>query len=257
LYSLQKLPPLNNFITNQCYAVNEVIIIARILIVEDEKAINTLIKKNLELVGHTCVSVFDGEAIFDEMEKTAFDLILLDIMLPKLDGFQVIQEIKEDIPIIFITARGAVHDRITGLKLGADDYIVKPFDMLELQARIESVLRRTHKADNLFTLEDVRVDLSGRQVFVKDTLVDFSPKEFMLIEALIVNRNIALSRDKLLEIAWGYDYEGDTRTVDVHIHSIRKKLGWEDVIKTVYKLGYRLEAAPRDTERTETLEVKL
>ena len=214
---------------------------ARILIVEDEKAINTLIKKNLELVGHECVSVFDGEAVFDEMENSSFDLVLLDIMMPKMDGFEVIEEIDEDIPVIFLTARSAVHDRVKGLKLGADDYIVKPFDMLELQARIESVLRRTQKADKLFCLEDVEVDLSGRQVFRNNTIVDFAPKEFLLIEALIINRNIALSRDKLLEIAWGYDYEGDTRTVDVHIHSIRKKLGWENIIKTVYKLGYRLE----------------
>lgn len=213
---------------------------AQILIVEDDKAINTLIKKNLELVGHKCVSVFDGESVFDEIAKQAYDLILLDIMLPKLDGFQVFQELK-DIPVIFITARGAVEDRIKGLKLGADDYIVKPFDMLELQARVESVLRRTQKADNLFYLGDVKVDLSGRQVFFKDDLVDFAPQEFSLIETLIKNRNIALSRDKLLEIAWGYDYGGDTRTVDVHIHSIRKKLTWEDTIKTVYKLGYRLE----------------
>jgi len=215
---------------------------AKILIVEDEKAINTLIKKNLELVGHTCVSVFDGEAVFDEIEKQAFDLILLDIMLPKLDGFQVIEEFKENVPIIFLTARSAVEDRVKGLKLGADDYIVKPFDMLELQARIETVLRRFHKADIVFCLGDVKVDLSAQQVYYKDELVEFSPKEFLLVEALIKNRNIALSRDKLLEIAWGYEFGGDTRTVDVHIHSIRKKLGWENVIKTVYKLGYRLEA---------------
>ncbi|MCL2856670.1 MAG: response regulator transcription factor [Oscillospiraceae bacterium] len=214
---------------------------ALILIVEDEKAINTLIKKNLELVGHTCVSVFDGESVFNEIERYDFDLILLDIMLPKLDGFQVIEEIAVDIPIIFLTARGRVQDKIRGLKLGADDYIVKPFDMLELQARIESVLRRTNKADKLFCLRDVKVDLSSRQVLYKNEAVDFAPQEFILIEALIKNRNIAMSRDKLLEIAWGYDYGGDTRTVDVHIHNIRKKLGWEDVIKTVYKLGYRLE----------------
>jgi len=209
--------------------------------VEDEKTINTLIKKNLELVGHTCVSAFDGEAAFDEMESGVFDLILLDIMLPKLDGFQVIEEISEDIPIIFLTARGAVQDRIKGLKLGADDYIVKPFDMLELQARIESVLRRAGKMDKMFCVGDVKVDLSGRQVFYKDEIVDFAPQEFILIEMLIRNRNIAMSRDKLLEIAWGYDYCGDTRTVDVHIHNIRKKLGWEEIIKTVYKIGYRLE----------------
>lgn len=214
---------------------------AQILIVEDEKSINMLIKKNLELVGHSCVSVFDGEAVFDEIEKQAFDLILLDIMLPKLDGFQVIQELK-DIPVIFLTARGAVEDRVKGLKLGADDYIVKPFDMMELQARVESVLRRTQKAEELFCLGEVKVDLSGRQVFFNEEFVDFAPQEFSLIETLIKNRNIALSRDKLLEIAWGYDFGGDTRTVDVHIHNIRKKLSWEDTIKTVYKLGYRLEA---------------
>ena len=214
---------------------------ARILVVEDEKAINTLIKKNLELVGHNCVSVFDGESVFDELEKQTFDLILLDIMLPKMDGFEVIKEITEDIPIIFLTARGAVQDRIKGLNLGADDYIVKPFDMMEMQARVESVLRRTNKSDKLFALGGVKVDLSGRQVFFNNEFMDFAPQEFSLIEALIKNRNIALSRDKLLEIAWGYDYGGDTRTVDVHIHNIRKKLCWEDAIQTVYKVGYRLE----------------
>ena len=144
--------------------------------------------------------------------------------------------------MIFLTARSAVDDRVKGLRLGADDYIVKPFDMLELQARIETVLRRFNKADTSFALDDVKVDMAGQQIYRDGYLIEFSPKEFLLIEALIKNRNIALSRDKLLEIAWGYDFGGDTRTVDVHIHSIRKKLGWESVIKTVYKLGYRLEA---------------
>ena len=217
--------------------------VAKILIAEDEKSINNLIRKNLELVGHTAVCVFDGEAVFDELEKSSFDLILLDIMMPKMDGFQVIEEIREDIPVIFLTARDSVNDRVKGLKLGADDYIVKPFDMLELAARIETVLRRVNKADKVFVLGEIKVDLVGRQVFRGDALLDFSPQEFLLLEALIKNRNIALSREKLLEIAWGYEFGGDTRTVDVHIHGIRKKLGWENVIKTVYKLGYRLEAA--------------
>ena len=216
---------------------------ARILIVEDEKAINALIKKNLELVGHTCVCAFDGEAAFDAMEQSTFDLMLLDIMLPKLDGFGVMEEMTQDIPVIFLTAKGAVQDRVKGLKLGADDYIVKPFDMLELGARVDAVLRRAGKVDKLFTLGDVTVDLSGRQVLRGGEIIDFAPQEFLLIEALVSNRNIALSRDKLLQIAWGYDYEGDTRTVDVHIHNIRKKLGWEAAIKTVYKLGCRLEVA--------------
>lgn len=214
---------------------------AKILIVEDEQLINNLIKKNLELVGHTCVSVFDGEAVFDVLEGGDFDLVLLDIMLPKLDGFQVIKEIK-DVPVIFLTARSEIGDRIKGLKLGADDYIVKPFDMMELQARVESVLRRTQKLDKTFAIGDVEVDLAGRLVYRMGKTLDFTPQEYMLIEALINNRNIALSRDKLLEIAWGYDFGGNTRTVDVHISNIRQKLGWEEVIKTVYKLGYRLEA---------------
>jgi DNA-binding response OmpR family regulator len=214
---------------------------AHVLIVEDDKSINTLVRKNLELVGHNCACVFDGEAVFDALEEQVFDLILLDIMLPGRDGFEVLRELGVDTPVIFLTARGAVEDRVKGLKLGADDYLVKPFDMMELQARVESVLRRSHKADTSFTLVDVRVDLPSRQVYYKGELVDFAPQEFLLIEALITNRNIALSRDKLLEIAWGYDYGGDTRTVDVHIHNIRKKLGWENVIKTVFKLGYRLE----------------
>jgi len=215
--------------------------VAKILIAEDEKAINTLIKKNLELVGHECVSVFDGEAVFDELEKQNFDLLLLDIMLPKFDGFQVIDELKGQIPVIFLTAKSAVEDRVRGLELGADDYIVKPFEMIELQARIDAVLRRFNKADKSFVLGDVNVDFASQQVHIKNELIEFSPKEFTLIETLIKNRNIALSRDKLLEIAWGYEYGGDTRTVDVHVHAVRKKLGWENVIKTVYKLGYRLE----------------
>ena len=215
---------------------------AHILIVEDEKPINALIRRNLELVGHKCDSVFDGNAAYDAVEKTTYDLILLDIMLPGRDGFELIKEIQGKAPVIFLTARGAVQDKVTGLRHGADDYIVKPFDMLELTARIETVLRRTQKSEKTFQLGDVIIDMHSRQAYYNSTPVDFAPQEFALIEALIKNRNIALSRDKLLEIAWGYDYGGDTRTVDVHIHSIRKKLGWEKVIKTVYKLGYRLEA---------------
>jgi len=214
---------------------------AHILIVEDDKPINGLIKKNLELVGHTCVSVYDGDAVSIAVENARYDLILLDVMLPGRDGFEIIQDIQGTVPIIFLTARGTVQDRVLGLRHGADDYIVKPFDMLELTARIESVLRRTQKTEKSFKLGEVTVDLAGRQAYYEGVLVDFTPQEYSLVETLIKNRNIALSRDKLLEIAWGYDYGGDTRTVDVHIHSIRKKLGWEKVVKTVYKLGYRLE----------------
>ena len=214
---------------------------AKILIVEDDKAINTLIRKNLELVGHQCVSVFDGSVVNKTVEAEAFDLILLDIMLPGADGFKVIEGLMAEIPVIFLTARDATRDKVRGFDLGAYDYLVKPFDMLELQARVEAVLRRTKEEDDTFKLGDVEVDMNGRLVWFKGSIVDFTPQEFRLIEALIKNRNVALSRERLLDIAWDYDYLGDTRTIDVHIHTIRKKLEWEDVVKTVYKLGYRLE----------------
>ncbi len=214
---------------------------AQILIVEDDRSINTLLRKNLTLVGHGCVSAFDGEEVFTALERQRFDLILLDVMLPKLDGFQVLSALPEDIPVIFLTARTSIEDRVKGLRLGAYDYLIKPFNMTELQARVEAVLRRTLKTEELFELGTVRVDLLSRQVFCQEKPVELTPQEFLVIEALIKNRNIALSRDRLLEIAWGIDFSGDTRTVDVHIHSIRKKLGWEQAIQTVYKLGYRLE----------------
>lgn len=214
---------------------------AKILIVEDEKAINTLIRKNLELVGHRCVSVLNGVAVNEIVEMHDFDLILLDIMLPGADGFQVMQQLIKEIPVIFLTARDAIGDKVRGLDLGAYDYMVKPFDMLELQARVEAVLRRTQKIVEHFKLGEVTVSMDSRLVWFKGAIVDFTPQEFNLIQALIKNRNIALSRERLLEIAWGFDYMGDTRTVDVHIHTIRKKLEWENIIKTVYKLGYRLE----------------
>jgi len=214
---------------------------AKILIVEDKKAINALIKKNLELIGHQCVSVFDGTSVEEATRNHDIDLILLDIMLPRADGFQVMGNLTEEIPVIFLTAKDAVGDKVRGLNLGAYDYIVKPFDILELQARVDAVLRRTKKADDVFRYGDVEVNLNSREVLYRGSPVDFKPQEYRLIEALVKNRNVALPREKLLDVAWDYDYMGDTRTIDVHIHTIRKKLGWEDVVKTVYKLGYRLE----------------
>lgn len=213
---------------------------AVILIVEDEIAINELIKKNLQLVGHQCTSVFDGKSAISEIQSHPYDLIILDIMLPGLDGFEVFEKMKET-PTIFLTARTSLSDRVKGLSMGADDYLTKPFEMLELLARVEAVLRRTQKNKSSFEVGAVRIDFDGRQVFYKDRHVECTPKEFELVEVLVNNRNIALSRDRLLELVWGYDYEGDTRTIDVHIQKLRKKLRWENVIKTVYKVGYRLE----------------
>lgn len=213
---------------------------ANILIVEDEYTINELIKRNLQLVGHTCFCVYDGKAALEEMQTDRYDLILLDVMLPELDGFSLLEQ-ENRTPTIFLTAKDSLIDRIKGFALGADDYITKPFEMLELTARVEAVLRRTKKDTKIFELENVRVEFDGHLVYRNQQMVDLTPKEYELLEVLITNRNIALSRDKLLELVWEYDFEGDCRTVDVHIQKLRKKLGWEACIKTVYKLGYRLE----------------
>lgn len=213
---------------------------AKILIIEDEKAINDLIKFNLELVGHDCYQVFDGEAGLEEALKLKYDLIILDIMLPKYSGFEIIEHIKET-PVIFVTARSASADKIKGLRLGADDYITKPFDILELIERVKAVLRRTMADTDFFEFDDIRVDFGNRRVFKAGTEVELKPKEFDLLEALINNRNLALSREKLLNLVWDYGYFGDTRTVDVHIQRLRQKLGISDRIQTVYKTGYRFE----------------
>lgn len=213
---------------------------AEILVVEDEEAINELVRRNLKLVGHSCYGVMDGEEALEMIEKKTFDLIILDIMLPKLDGFEILKHIK-DRPTIFLTAKRSVEDRVKGLVMGADDYITKPFEMLELLARVEAVLRRTKKEEDVFKVDDVKVELNSRKIYLRNELVECTLKEYELLEVLIKNRNIALSREKLLELVWGYDYVGETRTVDVHIQRLRKKLELEKRIVTVYKLGYRLE----------------
>ena len=213
---------------------------ADILIVEDETAINELIRRNLELVGHRCVSVYDGEEAIRRLQEGQFDLMLLDIMLPGADGFEVYQTV-EHVPTIFLTAKGGLSDRVRGLRMGADDYIVKPFEMLELLARVEAVLRRTRKSGTDFVFYGVRIDFESRTIEKDGQETECTPREYELLETLVKNRNIALSRERLLDLVWGYDYEGDIRTVDVHIQKLRKKLGLEDCIKTVYKLGYRLE----------------
>ncbi len=176
------------------------------------------------------------------MEREKIDLILLDVMLPGLDGFSLMRQIRNlNIPVIFITAKDSLADRIAGFELGADDYIIKPFEILELLARIHVVLRRSTKEQTAIIIDDVEIRPLERQVYKLGCAVELTVREFELLDVLLQNRNIALSREKLLELAWGYDYEGETRTVDVHIRQLRKKLGWEERIKTVFKLGYRLE----------------
>lgn len=214
---------------------------ANILIVEDEEVIHELIKRNLSLVGHICHSAFDGKEALECLADKRFDLMILDIMLPKEDGFSVMRQAKGQ-PTIFLTARDSLNDRMTGFSLGADDYIIKPFEMLEMLARVEAVLRRTQTSASTFRLDKVLINFDSRQVFREQELLELTPKEYELLEVLVKNRNIALARERLLELVWGYDFEGETRTVDVHIQKLRKKTGWENRIKTVYKMGYRLEA---------------
>lgn len=213
---------------------------AHILIVEDEVNINNLMKRNLELVGHTCAQAFDGGQAAGAIVSGVYDLLILDVMLPGFSGFDLIGQ-ADGTPVIFVTAKGGLEDRLRGLRLGADDYIVKPFEILELVARVDVVLRRTHATSNNFSFDDIRVEFDSRKVFKNGEEVSLRPKEYELLEALIRNRNLALSREKLLSIVWDYDYAGDARTVDVHIQKLRKKLGLDERLKTVYKTGYRLE----------------
>ena len=213
---------------------------ARILIAEDDKAISELVDRNLTLVGHSCIQAHCGTEALTALDANEFDLLILDIMLPDISGFDIIKQ-SGGTAVIFLTARDAVQDRIHGLNLGADDYIIKPFEILELLARVQAVLRRTKTDGEPLVLGNITVDFLARQVFQDGVLTELTPQEFELLQILILNRNIALSRNKLLELAWGFDYYGDTRTVDVHIQKLRNKLGWEERIKTVYKIGYRLE----------------
>ena len=212
---------------------------ANILIAEDERAINDLIKLIRSLVGHKCEQVFDGAAALERALSGEHDLVILDVMLPELSGFEIIGQIKT--PVIFVTARVSVEDRLRGLKLGADDYIVKPFEILELVERVKAVLRRTKGESEAFEFDGIRVEFDTRRVYKDGAEVILKPKEFELLSAFITNRNLALSREKLIELVWDFDYEGDTRTVDVHVQKLRQKLGISERLKTVYKTGYRLE----------------
>ncbi|MBC2399749.1 response regulator transcription factor [Clostridium tetanomorphum] len=214
----------------------------KVLIVEDDSTISDLIKLNLKMVNYETKQAYNGIQALAIIEKEEFDLILLDIMLPELDGFSVIEKIKyKDIPVIFLTAKSSIADKVKGLKMGADDYVVKPFESIELLARVEAVLRRYGKKNDILRFEDLEICLKEMIVKKQGTIIDLTLKEFELLSLLIQNKGIALSRDKILEKVWGYDYLGETRTVDMHIQRLRKKLDLEEKIKTVYKVGYRLE----------------
>jgi len=214
----------------------------KILIVEDEEKISQFIKMNLLDAGYYCALAFDGQDAYDKLDKENFDLVLLDVMIPKIDGFELMEYIRPmNIPVIFITAKDNVKDKVKGLKLGAEDYIVKPFEIVELLARIEVVLRRYNKVSQYLYLDDICIDTLSRTVTKNNQLINLTVKEYELLLLFLRNKNIALFRDRIYEMVWGGMYLGDSRTVDLHVQRLRKKVGLENKIVSVYKIGYRLE----------------
>jgi DNA-binding response OmpR family regulator len=213
-----------------------------VLIVDDEQPIRDLIYMNLTKAGYKCDTAADGEEGAIKIENRKYDLILLDIMLPMVDGYELMEYIRPmDIPVIFITAKHAVKDRVKGLRLGADDYLVKPFDIIELLARVETVMRRYHKTERRASAAGVEIDYEARTVARGGMHVILTAKEFDLLTFFMKNKNIALFRETLYEKVWEGDYDIDSRTVDLHVQRLRKKLKWEGVLVTVHKIGYRLE----------------
>ena len=212
----------------------------QILVVEDEQSISNLIKINLTRAGYACDCAYDGLAAVDMLDKKPYDLVLLDIMLPGADGYEIMDYIAPlEIPVIFLTAKASVADRVKGLRMGADDYLTKPFEIIELLARVESVLRRYHKTEQVLTEGDLVVDTASRTVTKKGETISLTKKEFDLLLLFVRNKNIALYRETIYERIWGGEYMGDSRTVDLHVQRMRKKTGLEEEIKTVYKVGYR------------------
>lgn len=214
----------------------------KVLVVEDDQAISHLICTHLTKEGYQCAQAFDGEEGANLIEQNTYDVILLDIMLPKIDGYELLEYVRPTgTPVLFLTAKAELSDRIRGLKLGADDYIVKPFQVGELSARMEAVLRRAEKAQRHLEILDVHIDLDARKVQQAGKPVELTVKEFDLLTELVRNKNIALYRDTLYERVWNEPFMGQSRTLDSHIQRLRRKLGWEDHIKTVFRIGYRLE----------------
>ncbi len=215
----------------------------RILVVEDDASISDLIASNLQYTGYA-YSVFSdgGEAALSLQQDHAFDLALLDIMLPGLDGFELMAHMKRyNIPVIYLTARADISSKIKGLREGAEDYIVKPFEVLELLVRIEKVLDREGKKNRVLNFRDITIRLEDHTVTRGGEMIALKPLEFDLLAMLVKYKNRTLPRERLLNEIWGMDYFGETRTVDVHIANIRKKLDLHDELKTVSKIGYRLE----------------
>ena len=219
----------------------------KILIIEDEKPISDLMVMNLTRAGYKCTARYNGREAADLLEENqSFDLILLDVMLPEINGYELMEYIRPmNIPVIFITAMSSLDNRIKGLTSGAEDYIVKPFEIVELLARISIVLRRYNKTDTILEYKDIRIDTENRVVTQKISSEDYgevklTPKEFDLLVLFVRNKNITLFKDKIFETIWETEWQPESRTVDLHVQRLRKKLGLKDELKTAYSTGYRL-----------------
>lgn len=219
----------------------------RILVVEDEEPIANLIKMSLRNAGYHCDVSYDGEAGANQMQAEHYDLCLLDIMLPKVDGYELLDyAMSMDLPVIFLTAKGRTEDKVKGLRAGADDYITKPFDVMELLARVESVLRRYEKAETSMDILDLHIDIASRTVTKNGVPLRLTYKEFDLLLLFVRNPEVALYREVIYEQVWESSYMGDSRTVDLHVQRLRKKTGLERQIEAVYKVGYRFSPTVTD-----------
>ena len=216
-----------------------------IAVVEDDESIREMLRYYFQSVGYTVRAYESGEALFEDAGQPLPVLYILDIMLPGMDGLEILRRLREgrdtaDVPVIMLTARTAEMDRVAGLENGADDYVVKPFGIMELQARVKAVLRRTQRrGDRVLTCGELEIDPAAREVRKGGKLVELTFKEFELLRLLCTRRGVALTRDEILQAVWDYDYTGETRTVDMHVKALRQKLG-EDVITTVRGVGYKM-----------------
>ncbi len=223
---------------------------SKLLVVDDEERIRSMIRKYGEFEGHEIEEAVDGMDAIEKCKQTEYDLIIMDIMMPNLDGFSAVKEIRKDVqtPVIMLSARGEEYDRIHGFEIGVDDYVVKPFSPKELMMRVSAILKRYHgdvntRKKDIYTYEGLKIDFTARKVFIDDKEVEMSPKEYVLLFYLVRNEGIALTREQLIHDVWWYDFYGDDRTLDTHIKLLRKSLqGYSRLIITLRGVGYRFEA---------------
>ena len=218
----------------------------RILVVEDERSIADMVKLCLIKNGYLCETATNGVDAAQKIEERRYDLILLDIMLPDMDGYELLEYIQQfAVPVIFVTAKASVPDRVKGLKLGAEDYISKPFDLEELLARVATVLRRFDKTQTVLEVGKIKINTLERTVLCDGKTVALPAKEYDLLLFLVRNKNIALYRETIFEQVWQEPYMGNTRTIDLHIQRLKKKLDLGDAIETIYKVGYKFKVEPQ------------